>query len=737
VIRWIGCWGGSNRQINAVQVATSTYTYDSLSRLAALSHGRIGTGIAGPMVGSNGKIEYTYQYDLRNRITQLTSVEGTANYSYDGEDQLLGANYSPVSTVSAALQNESYGHDLNGNRWQRSRGSNAYDVTTGTNNQVTDDGEYTYTYDGEGNRITQFRKSPISGASDNYTFYKYDQATEAAERLARIKAEGGSKLWPLGTQPKLQLTKVIFRDAANETTSNIISQVWHSFDVLDRRMTRQNVNASGTVLNYDNYVYDGWDAVADYYITPSNAGYYEVFRYFWAPSDKAGDTSILVSQEWNYGAGYQNRFMLNEATEAAERLARMKAEGGSNRHWKDVLGMNSSLTDILQRQHYVYDAYGKLAQVVAAGGTGTNPLTRYQYTSQEFDTTTGLQYSNHRFLHVQTATWMTQDPLEFGAGDTNLSRYVGNNSVNATDPSGLKIAVCNIDEYLHLYGLSQFKTSQYKDTKALLYEGNVEYWGGSLEAEILTKMIASDFTFEVDQFTLKNLEFHVDARVKIVDATSKFVASGFSPITGGEYYMSGFAPAPYPGLNLLTFGPVSYTTSLGRIFESKNANVGCQSAQAICQAQGVIFAEIQFIAKNILQYRGVYQPTKAQLESAVIEAKDLMDNKLNNHADKSDMKIWDYNIYVRTQLHTDIIIPGDGIVIESASRTPKKGQEGENLIYIGNDLFWGFDLKDKSNGKTDTYANWLSWVSEWNNNAGIINNIDTRTPTSGLSGVKK
>jgi hypothetical protein len=142
------------------EVATSNYTYDSLSRLAALSHGRTGTGISGPLVGSNGQIEYNYTYDLRNRITQLTSVEGVSNYAYDGEDQVLAANYSPVSTVSAALQNESYGHDLNGNRWQRSRGANSYDVTTGTNNQVTDDGEYTYTYaKGTASRSSASRQS--------------------------------------------------------------------------------------------------------------------------------------------------------------------------------------------------------------------------------------------------------------------------------------------------------------------------------------------------------------------------------------------------------------------------------------------------------------------------------------------------------------------------------------------------------------------------------------------------
>jgi hypothetical protein len=35
-----------------------------------------------------------------------------------------------------------------------------------------------------------------------------------------------------------------------------------------------------------------------------------------------------------------------------------------------------------------------------------------------------------------TKRWLSQDPLGFGAGDSNLYRYVNNRSTNATDPSG-------------------------------------------------------------------------------------------------------------------------------------------------------------------------------------------------------------------------------------------------------------------------------------------------------------
>lgn len=39
--------------------------------------------------------------------------------------------------------------------------------------------------------------------------------------------------------------------------------------------------------------------------------------------------------------------------------------------------------------------------------------------------------------------WLTEDPIAFDGGDANLYRYVGNQSINATDPSGLKISIGN------------------------------------------------------------------------------------------------------------------------------------------------------------------------------------------------------------------------------------------------------------------------------------------------------
>src|SRR5262249_35848739 len=59
---------------------------------------------------------------------------------------------------------------------------------------------------------------------------------------------------------------------------------------------------------------------------------------------------------------------------------------------------------------------------------------RYTWTGRERDPETGLQYNRARYYDPFTARWMSQDPLGFDAGDSNLYRYVGNSEPYLVDP---------------------------------------------------------------------------------------------------------------------------------------------------------------------------------------------------------------------------------------------------------------------------------------------------------------
>src|SRR5581483_1560764 len=82
-----------------------------------------------------------------------------------------------------------------------------------------------------------------------------------------------------------------------------------------------------------------------------------------------------------------------------------------------------------------YDAFGNITSDTSARG-------RYGYTGREIDEEIHLEYNRARYYSPELGRWITQDPLSFDAGDSNLYRYVNNRPTYATDPSG-KILVAN------------------------------------------------------------------------------------------------------------------------------------------------------------------------------------------------------------------------------------------------------------------------------------------------------
>jgi RHS repeat-associated protein len=114
-------------------------------------------------------------------------------------------------------------------------------------------------------------------------------------------------------------------------------------------------------------------------------------------------------------------------------FARIGGTGTVDWYLTDHLGsirglMNNSgtLDDTL-----TWDAWGNLvSESTPANGD------RYAWTGRERDVETGLQYNRARWYDPATGRWMSQDPLGFDAGDSNLYRYVNNEPTNYSDPIG-------------------------------------------------------------------------------------------------------------------------------------------------------------------------------------------------------------------------------------------------------------------------------------------------------------
>ncbi len=180
-------------------VVDSSYTYDLAGRLIDLTHKQ----------GARNLAAYTFDYDVANRISKFTSVDGTSDYSYDSTNQLTATNHSFQT-------DEAYSYDANGNRINTG-------YQNGTDNRLLSDGKYNYEYDFEGNRTK--RTEIASGKVTEYTWDYHNR-----------------------------LTKVVDKNASG----NITLQADYTYDVFDRRLAKvvDTDGAGVAIATVERFVYD-------------------------------------------------------------------------------------------------------------------------------------------------------------------------------------------------------------------------------------------------------------------------------------------------------------------------------------------------------------------------------------------------------------------------------------------------------------------------------------------------
>lgn len=356
-------------------VAVTTADYDKASRLTSLQHAAGSTTLAG----------YGYTYDAINRITQIDSAtDGLATFGYDKIDQLTSADFTTQS-------NESYTYDQNGNR------TNSGYSTSG-NNRLVSDGTYNYEYDAEGNRTK--RTTVATGAGD--------QPVETVDYT-----------WDYHNR----LTHLTFTDASGSLTR----QIWYEYDVFDRRVSKTIDSTGDGTSNYvEHYVYEDsptsdLDGIAVIFTDEDGA---------------AGPESSAVSNRLFHGPDVDQVFADENAL--SEVLWNLTDHQGTVR---DIVEYDDSTSTTEVVKHVKYGAFGNIDSVEDGSGSaipnGESEI-HFGYTGREWDDDAGLYYYRARWYDAVAGRFISEDPLGFEAGDTNLNRYVGNNAWNATDPSGLK-----------------------------------------------------------------------------------------------------------------------------------------------------------------------------------------------------------------------------------------------------------------------------------------------------------
>jgi RHS repeat-associated protein len=324
--------------------------------------------------GATNLANYSWTLDANGRISSTSNPDGSTSYTYDNGGQLTGATHSYQS-------NETYSYDANGNRTMTG-------YTTGTNNRLTSDGTSNYTYDAEGNRT---RRTNI--ATGTYIDYAWDHRN--------------------------RLTEVIFKTSAGVTTKMVV----YTYDVYDRRISKRvDDNGNGTFGRAEQYVYDSASKRDPATGVPLD----DIVLIFTDP-DGDGPQPSALSTRLLHGPAIDQVFATESST--AEVLWSLTDNQGTVR---DIAKYNSGTDTTSIVNHLKYDSFGK---ITSQTNSSYQPL--HTYTGREWDSDASMNYYRARWYDPAAGRFISEDPLGFGAGDTNVSRYVANDALNATDPTGL------------------------------------------------------------------------------------------------------------------------------------------------------------------------------------------------------------------------------------------------------------------------------------------------------------
>lgn len=366
-------YDAGNRLISTVDSLTGTYS-DSYDGLNSL------TSETSP----NGKV--SYQYDAAERRTQMTVAgQQPVHYTYNNDNQLLsltqgsssvGMSYNkdgnPTSIVLPDAVKEKYTYDA------------AYETTAiayvyGKNTL----GNLTYTYDKDG------RVSSMGGSFAR---------TGLPTAISSASYNADNELTSLnGTSLSYDKDGNLLNDGTNTYTWNSRQQLTaiagpnltasFAYDPFGRR-SQKTINGTST-----SFLYDGSNVVQEL-------------------SSGTPSANLLT------GLGVDQIFARTDST-------------GTSSFLTDRLGSTIALANSSGsvQTSYTYDPYGN---TTVSGSPSTNA---FQYTGRENDGT-GLYYIRARYYSPGQQRFISQDPLGFNGGSSDLYSYVGGDPVNFIDPTG-------------------------------------------------------------------------------------------------------------------------------------------------------------------------------------------------------------------------------------------------------------------------------------------------------------
>ena len=370
----------------------------------------------------------TYGYDRRDLLTELTTPQNNLfEFTYDPAERVMGRsavngtnltrNYEPLTGRLAAQTQSAAGLDFNDLAYGYTGRGNVESIAeTGTVSRtrtyshdelerltnVTAPGrpsdEESYVLDEEGNRTTS-HLSP-------------SHLTDDANRLTEDDSHTYSY------DPNGNLIAKTAKDPADPSWS-------YAYDALDQLLA---VSRDGALV--EEYRYDGLSrrsviaTVDEASVAMASDGRN---RFIDLIEDSGG--SARLQARYSHGANVDEPLQMENFDSAG-------ALSGRYTYHADHLGSVRFLTDEAGNiaNEYDYDSYGnRLTSVEAVAQP-------FSFTGREWNEASETYDYRARVYDPQTGRFLQEDPIWFSTGDLNLYRYVWNNPLSWTDPTGLVAA---------------------------------------------------------------------------------------------------------------------------------------------------------------------------------------------------------------------------------------------------------------------------------------------------------
>ncbi|WP_232417770.1 RHS repeat-associated core domain-containing protein [Methyloversatilis thermotolerans] len=417
-----------NRNAAANGTVSYTFTWDRLNRLTGKtdSRGRSMSFTYDKVGNILTKTTYqgsttSYVYNAANRLVMLRNPDYTqVDYQYDGAGRLLSR-----VTANGARMTQS----LDANGWLSE--VNQYDAANALVSSTS------YTRDRMGNITAQ----TDSGGTTSYTLdalYRLTQADypgTANDELFAYDKVGNRKSYTKGSLSANASTRYyVYAAGSNRlaeirigsTSGTLESGFTHDFE---GRLTAQtgvgaktlSWDAKGRVktVGAESYSYDPMD-----YRIGRTGGSQGNRRYFLEGEHlESVETGSVLKERYFRGVG-TDELVAGWLQDSDGKTRPYLFHHDQVTSVTAVTGHNGGTTQSLR-----YSAFGQ-----SQSGTGASP-NRLKYSGRE-DDGTGLYYYRARYYDPVIGRFISEDPLGFAAGDVNFYAYVGNNPVNANDPSG-------------------------------------------------------------------------------------------------------------------------------------------------------------------------------------------------------------------------------------------------------------------------------------------------------------